>query len=41
MRKLEKPVSIISHVFDLLVGDNFATPATQVMTQYPYLELDI
>lgn len=37
MKSLMKSAQIIGQVFGLVFGDNFTTPATHTIEQYPYL----
>ncbi len=41
MEGLLGAISITSQVLGLLIGDNFIIPTSQVIAQYPYIQLDI
>lgn len=38
---LMKSVLIIGQVLNLLIGDDFTTPTSEVMERYPYFRFDI
>ncbi len=38
MKNLMKSVMVIGHVFGLFLGNDFTTPATEILERHPYLQ---
>lgn len=41
MEELLKAISVTGQVIGLIIGDDFVTPETQVIEQYPNIQFDI